>query len=128
MLSEYSSRRWDAARVWPGFFFFFQAEDGIRDHCVTGVQTCALPIFIVFSDGVEALGRGARLAEEARHPVAEDVTAVLYPDAIARANGTDVKTALALVMAQVQAAQSAQAPKGAMSGRQLESFEEMVSL
>src|SRR5476649_1187440 len=27
------------------FFFFFQAEDGIRDHCVTGVQTCALPIF-----------------------------------------------------------------------------------
>ena len=27
-----------------GCFFFFQAEDGIRDHCVTGVQTCALPI------------------------------------------------------------------------------------
>ena len=25
-------------------FFFCQAEDGIRDHCVTGVQTCALPI------------------------------------------------------------------------------------
>src|SRR5260221_1552461 len=25
--------------------FFCQAEDGIRDHCVTGVQTCALPIF-----------------------------------------------------------------------------------
>ena len=24
--------------------FFLQAEDGIRDHCVTGVQTCALPI------------------------------------------------------------------------------------
>src|SRR2546421_9047718 len=27
-------------------FFFFQAEDGIRDLIVTGVQTCALPIFI----------------------------------------------------------------------------------
>src|SRR5208337_5478407 len=27
-----------------GFFFFFQAEDGIRDTSVTGVQTCALPI------------------------------------------------------------------------------------
>src|SRR5439155_19101121 len=26
------------------FFFFFQAEDGIRDGHVTGVQTCALPI------------------------------------------------------------------------------------
>src|SRR6266496_4868266 len=27
------------------FFFFFQAEDGIRDLYVTGVQTCALPIW-----------------------------------------------------------------------------------
>src|SRR5260370_27155317 len=30
-------------------FFFFQAEDGIRDSSVTGVQTCALPIFIALS-------------------------------------------------------------------------------
>src|SRR5439155_13993343 len=29
---------------WYGHFFFFQAEDGIRDGHVTGVQTCALPI------------------------------------------------------------------------------------
>src|SRR3712207_6510017 len=29
------------------FFFFFQAEDGIRDIGVTGVQTCALPIFTI---------------------------------------------------------------------------------
>src|SRR2546429_3150005 len=29
------------------FFFFFQAEDGIRDVAVTGVQTCALPISVV---------------------------------------------------------------------------------
>src|SRR6266540_3368232 len=28
------------------FFFFFQAEDGIRDRDVTGVQTCALPILL----------------------------------------------------------------------------------
>src|SRR5215467_14902567 len=27
------------------FYFFFQAEDGIRDYKVTGVQTCALPIW-----------------------------------------------------------------------------------
>ena len=27
-------------------FFFFQAEDGIRDIGVTGVQTCALPIYV----------------------------------------------------------------------------------
>src|SRR5256885_8495253 len=31
-------------------FFFFQAEDGIRDYKVTGVQTCALPIW--FADHV----------------------------------------------------------------------------
>src|SRR5207249_9268177 len=34
-------------------FFFFQAEDGIRDRNVTGVQTCALPILVL------AGGRGA---------------------------------------------------------------------
>ena len=32
-------------------FFFFQAEDGIRDRDVTGVQTCALPIS-AFREGV----------------------------------------------------------------------------
>src|SRR2546430_16691126 len=32
-------------------FFFFQAEDGIRDLTVTGVQTCALPISLLFSLG-----------------------------------------------------------------------------
>src|SRR2546426_8031823 len=31
------------------FFFFFQAEDGIRDYKVTGVQTCALPILAYFA-------------------------------------------------------------------------------
>src|SRR5574342_156219 len=31
-------------RARAGCFFFFQAEDGIRDPVVTGVQTCALPI------------------------------------------------------------------------------------
>src|SRR5699024_11767225 len=31
------------------FVFFFQAEDGIRDRNVTGVQTCALPIFERYS-------------------------------------------------------------------------------
>src|SRR5207245_4439233 len=31
------------------FCFFFQAEDGIRDATVTGVQTCALPIFLTLT-------------------------------------------------------------------------------
>src|SRR6266850_1180052 len=33
------------------FVFFFQAEDGIRDYKVTGVQTCALPILLVVGSG-----------------------------------------------------------------------------
>src|SRR5205823_8044621 len=37
-------RQHAAARLPQGRFFFFQAEDGIRDKLVTGVQTCALPI------------------------------------------------------------------------------------
>src|SRR6266536_5126843 len=39
------------------FFFFFQAEDGIRDPLVTGVQTCALPISHV---GARDIDRGER--------------------------------------------------------------------
>src|SRR5207249_6493201 len=42
-------------------FFFFQAEDGIRDRNVTGVQTCALPISgrVVPAGGVLSRGGGA---------------------------------------------------------------------
>src|SRR5690349_24070269 len=44
------------------FFFFFQAEDGIRDLYVTGVQTCALPIFAVLAGvSVERTHRGDAL-------------------------------------------------------------------
>src|SRR2546426_1437820 len=45
--------------VWR--FFFFQAEDGIRDYKVTGVQTCALPISLprrVHDEPVEVVGVG----------------------------------------------------------------------
>src|SRR3712207_7416636 len=42
------------------FFFFFQAEDGIRDIGVTGVQTCALPI----SEGTNRLVRPETLLIE----------------------------------------------------------------
>src|SRR5436309_12047604 len=47
------------------FFFFFQAEDGIRDFHVTGVQTCSLPIYEIDDLarlGVQALA-GLRLAD-----------------------------------------------------------------
>src|SRR5690606_40062105 len=45
------------------FFFFFQAEDGIRDFHVTGVQTCALPISILQDLWLETL-TFARLAAD----------------------------------------------------------------
>src|SRR5690625_5584424 len=38
--------------------FFFQAEDGIRDGHVTGVQTCALPIYLSGVSGFSFLTRG----------------------------------------------------------------------
>src|SRR5256884_1759115 len=47
-------------RLYPCACFFFQAEDGIRDVAVTGVQTCALPIF----DTLEVTH--GKLAETAR--------------------------------------------------------------
>src|SRR6266540_5460864 len=56
-------------------FFFFQAEDGIRDRDVTGVQTCALPISmpdvmpfarINASDAALVGGKGLSLALTAR--------------------------------------------------------------
>src|SRR5258708_23337369 len=53
---------------------------------------------LVLSDSLDALVKGAMLALEARKSPAEDVTAVLFPDAIAAANGTDVKTALARML------------------------------
>src|SRR5687768_14194322 len=41
------------------FFFFFQAEDGIRDVAVTGVQTCALPIYTLAKEIREETGETA---------------------------------------------------------------------
>src|SRR6266705_5478430 len=57
------------------FFFFFQAEDGIRDRTVTGVQTCALPIFRGAEqrrpvDGLRGV-RGLEGPDAARQPVLE---------------------------------------------------------
>src|SRR5438067_5851400 len=60
------------------FFFFFQAEDGIRDRNVTGVQTCALPIFreILKRPDVRAASRA--LAEAAA--VAVPTPYILWSD------------------------------------------------
>src|SRR2546425_9269325 len=45
LLIYYTCNTEQAHALMLNFFFFFQAEDGIRDKLVTGVQTCALPIY-----------------------------------------------------------------------------------
>src|SRR5436309_4614702 len=63
-------------------FFFFQAEDGIRDFHVTGVQTCALPICRVVDlgtaepaasvDGIEAVPLGQEVLQGAARGGSEE--------------------------------------------------------
>src|SRR5260370_25245935 len=52
--------------IFESCFFFFQAEDGIRDSSVTGVQTCALPISFLPDDGEDRRGSGEQMAKRAR--------------------------------------------------------------
>src|SRR2546425_12659423 len=68
-------------------FFFFQAEDGIRDKLVTGVQTCALPISPGRRRVEVAVGERKGVAAVARHqpqlvPLAAEVGAVDDPFAV----------------------------------------------
>src|SRR5438094_2706151 len=60
------------------FFFFFQAEDGIRDRTVTGVQTCALPIYKGFQGKFEVLSAtsiGPKVGDDLKR---QAVLATLY--------------------------------------------------
>src|SRR5258708_8303723 len=57
-------------------FFFFQAEDGIRDDLVTGVQTCALPIFIGAEFVAKAAPDGSTFLYTSSHTVV--VVPLLY--------------------------------------------------
>src|SRR5689334_25062644 len=64
--------RYFGFRLWRGFmppFFFFQAEDGIRDGTVTGVQTCALPIYQRAAGAQRRRGRPRR-RRPGREPLA----------------------------------------------------------
>src|SRR5256885_12146794 len=66
MLKLYGCARHMPCCVIIGLFFFFQAEDGIRDYKVTGVQTCALPICLVVGEPVRLrfFGSSVRRADQ----------------------------------------------------------------
>src|SRR5690606_39948359 len=86
------SRRYTLVRVYS---FFFQAEDGIRDFHVTGVQTCALPIcsraspepdrlrrFTPSTHTSPEVGRSSRLTQRIRvlFPAPDDpITPKIFP-------------------------------------------------
>ena len=61
------------------FIFFFQAEDGIRDVAVTGVQTCALPIYIVKLPAVLVLSPPKSKTATDGSPVAVSLK-IIQPD------------------------------------------------
>src|SRR5260221_8659654 len=80
------SHRTTPTLVFRYVFFFFQAEDGIRDHCVTGVQTCALPILakvarILFNTNYYELGEVKYAKGQHYPPTPETRTRVLAGDA-----------------------------------------------
>src|SRR5260221_9432257 len=76
------------------FFFFFQAEDGIRDHCVTGVQTCALPIYSApprVTIGAQYTGASAETVENSVTQIIEQqlkgIDNMLYMSSTSDASG-----------------------------------------
>src|SRR6266850_3889602 len=62
------------------FFFFFQAEDGIRDYKVTGVQTCALPISGLAKLDEPRRGHNGQLGQAAEHVVGDRLALALDRD------------------------------------------------
>ena len=73
------------------FSFFFQAEDGIRDSPVTGVQTCALPIYAQYSfDKLEpCFGLLKSLGKNIQQVMGESQTNRWVTDQIITVDGPD---------------------------------------
>jgi hypothetical protein len=87
---------------------------------------------VVLSDEIEALSRGTMLTLEARRAGADDVMAVLFPDAVARANGTDVKSAVDKMLKEMQQTQAAAAKAAggdaAANERSMQALGEAIAL
>src|SRR2546426_5741986 len=105
------------------FFFFFQAEDGIRDYKVTGVQTCALPICEVAGVNVAPLTIAA--LKGLLTPILEETINYVNAPVVARERGIEVKEVkssdagdfTSLVTLQVEAEKKTSRIAGALYGR-----------
>jgi hypothetical protein len=82
---------------------------------------------VVLSDEVEALARGTMLTLEARRAGSDDLLAVAFPEAIARANGLDVKSMIDLALQEIQRKQGA-AGGSSSNDRSLEALREVMAM
>src|SRR5258708_26839520 len=69
------------SRVHGTGYFFFQAEDGIRDDLVTGVQTCALPISATLAGAIPTLLNPSYREREIGYQLENSGAAFLITDA-----------------------------------------------
>lgn len=83
---------------------------------------------VLLGDEVDGMARGAMLALEARRPSPDDATVTIFPEAIARAHGTDVKTAVAAFLEQVRQTQAATNPMVPADSGMYEMFGTMLGM
>src|SRR2546430_11202438 len=88
-------------------FFFFQAEDGIRDLTVTGVQTCALPIYPALRDARGGLTPGCE--GPAGRPPSDRPARLLAPDPQSRDHGL---VSLLIIPAEIRSEEGLVGKKG----------------
>src|SRR5256885_6207679 len=88
----------DFVSVFLFLFFFFQAEDGIRDYKVTGVQTCALPISapgqiaartLRDTYRIEQVDAATRVYGVAGDPIAHSLSPIMLNTAFRRENRSE---------------------------------------
>jgi hypothetical protein len=83
---------------------------------------------VVLSDEVDALARGTMLTLEARRADPDDLTAVAFPEAIARANGTDVKTMIDQALQEMRQRQQEKAEGGKTDDHSLQAIAEVMAM
>src|SRR5687767_636157 len=115
------------------FFFFFQAEDGIRDKLVTGVQTCALPIFPISISLVTPVAPGTKTLPPANAlviPVVTHINAAAGPFLsdvrLTNAGASAVNYQVTMTPTQTDATQSSKVTQITVDGQQTIALNDIV--